>query len=276
MKRREFIQTGAVGAGAIAVLGASACAVAENPVSRRSGDLPGPIAALRSRVGEAPPPIREEERVARRQRAQRLMTEAGIDALFIEPGPGLTYFAGVRWGRSERTFGLLLPCRGEGVIICPAFEEGRAQRRVDGRFEIRTWQEDESPFALIGQTLREMGFATGRLGLEESTRHFIAAGIARDVPALEIVPGDPVTHRCRGIKTAHELELMRFANRITVEAVEATFASLRPGMTQADLSHRPRRLRPAGLWQRRLGARPDRRVVGLSARLGEPGAAEGR
>lgn len=236
MKRRDFLQASALGAGAIAVLGASGCAIAENPAARRRGDLPGPIAALRSRADEAPPPITEAERAERRERARRLMGEAGLDAIFIEPGASLTYFAGIRWGRSERTFGLLLPRRGEPVVICPAFEQGRAERTVEDRFEIRVWQEDESPFALIGDVMRERRLATGRLGLEESTRYFVAQGIGRDAPALEIVGADPVTHRSRGVKSASEIALMRFANRITVEAVEATFASLEVGMTQSDLS----------------------------------------
>jgi Xaa-Pro dipeptidase len=164
------------------------------------------------------------------------MGESGFDALFIEPGSSLSYYADLRWGRSERTFGLLLPREGEGVVICPAFEEARAEKTVQGRFEIRAWQEDENPFALIGSTLREQGLATGRLGLEETTRYFIAAGLAGAVPALTIASGDPVTHGCRGLKTAHEVEIMRFANQITVEAIEATFQSLEEGMTQADLA----------------------------------------
>lgn len=237
MKRRDFIQASALGAGALAVLGTSACAAGENPeVQAGAAELPAPIAALRSRTADAPPPITEEERRARRARAQQLMGESSIDALFIEPGSSLGYFADLRWGRSERTFGLLLPREGEGIVICPAFEEGRAAKTVADRFEIRTWQENESPFALIGAALRGWGKATGTLGLEETTRHFVAAGVTRSTPALKVVSGDPVTHGARGIKTAHEVEIMRFANRITVEAIEAAFASLYEGMTQADLS----------------------------------------
>src|SRR5690606_1377185 len=142
MKRREFIQAGALGAGALAVLGAGACAAAENPSRSDDEALPPPVAALTSRAAEAPPPITEEERERRRERARDLMGQAGVDALFIEPGASLTYFAGVRWGRSERTFGLLLPRRGEPVIICPAFEKERAENAVRGRFEIRVWEED--------------------------------------------------------------------------------------------------------------------------------------
>ena len=241
MKRRHFIQTGVLGAGAVTLLGTQACAAGENPdVSEASEALPGPIAALESRAGEAPPPITEEERAARRARAQELLAESGVDALFVEPGASLTYFAGVRWGRSERTFGLLLPRRGEPVIVCPAFEKERAEKSTGGRFEIRVWQEDESPFALIGGIMRDWGRATGRLALEESTRFFVAQGIGRDAGSLDLASGDPITHRCRGIKSAHEIEIMRFANRITVEAIEAAFASLREGTTQRELGRNVR------------------------------------
>jgi len=235
MMRREFIQAGVLGAGAITVLGASACAAGANPDAGEEA-LPGPIAALRARRDEAPPPITEEERAARRARAQELMARARIDALFIEPGASLSYFADIRWGRSERTFGMLLPARGEPVVICPAFERQRAEKATGGRFEIRVWEEDESPFALIGRTMRDWGRATGRLALEESTRYFVAHGLSRDAGALELVSGDPITHRCRGIKSQHEIEIMRFANEITLEAIEATFASMYEGMTQRELS----------------------------------------
>ncbi len=236
MRRRSFIQAGVLGAGAVTLLGAEACAAGENPEAGGGEEaLPRPIAALRSRREEAPPPITEEERAGRRARARELMAGADVDALFVEPGASLSYFADVRWGRSERTFGLLLPRRGEPVVICPAFEKERAEASTGGRFEIRVWQEDESPFARIGAVMRERGRAAGRLALEESTRYFVARGIARDAGALDIVSGDPVTHRCRGVKSAHEVEIMRFANRITLEAVEAAFASLSEGVTQREL-----------------------------------------
>jgi Xaa-Pro dipeptidase len=240
MRRRKFLRAGALGAGALAVLGDRALAgevadEANGELATAGAGLPEPVARLRSRVSEAPPPISEAERVARRARARALMGEAKVDALFVEPGSSLSYFADLRWGRSERTFGLFLPREGEAVVVCPSFERARAEKTVAGRFEIRVWQEDESPFELLGGLLRERGRSTGRLALEESTRYFVAAGSASAAPAVQLVSGDPITHGCRGIKTAHEVEIMRFANRITVEAIEATFASLREGMSQGDV-----------------------------------------
>ncbi|SPE39106.1 Putative metal-dependent dipeptidase (fragment) [Candidatus Sulfopaludibacter sp. SbA3] len=42
------------------------------------------------------------ERIAKLQDA---MKEFGLQAVVLEPGPAMTYLTGVRWGKSERTFG---------------------------------------------------------------------------------------------------------------------------------------------------------------------------
>lgn len=191
-----------------------------------------------SLVAEAPPPISDGERAARRAKAQRLMAEAGVGALLVEPGPGLHYFAGVRWGRSERLFGLLLPRAGDAIVISPAFERERAESQIGKAFAIRTWEEDESPYALIGSAMREWGHGGGTLAVESSARFFVADALARITPALRVVSGDPITQACRGVKDAHEIALMRHANRVTLEAYRLALASLHEGLTQAELGRR--------------------------------------
>ena len=47
-------------------------------------------------------PISKEERAARIAKVQRLMQQANIGALLVEPGSSLVYFTGVQWWRSER------------------------------------------------------------------------------------------------------------------------------------------------------------------------------
>jgi Xaa-Pro dipeptidase len=232
MRRRNFLK-----AGATSLFGTAAFAPRELlGAPATTGELPAPIASLRARTTAAPPPIREEERAERRAKAQRLMRERGIDALFVEPGPSLLYFTGVRWGRSERPFGMLLPREGDAILISPAFEVERAQNASGGRFEIRGWQEDESPYARIADTLREWGTSSGTVAVDGEGRFFIADGLTRAAPALDVVIADPVVHGCRGVKSAHELDLLRFANEVTLEAIQAGFRTLRPGMTQAELA----------------------------------------
>ncbi len=184
---------------------------------------------------QEPAPISETERAARRAKAQRLMSTSLVHALLVEPGPSLDYFGGLRWGRSERLFALLIPRRGEAVVVCPAFERERAESQIDNRFRIRVWQEDESPYTLVASIMRDWGFATGTLAVESSARLFVADALAKVRPALQVVSGDPITQQCRGIKESHEIELMRHANRVTIEAYRATLQTLREGMMQNEL-----------------------------------------
>ena len=69
---------------------------------------PDAIRRLRSRKPDVKP-ITLEERLARIEKARRLMSESRIDALVLTSGSSLEYFTGVRWGLSERMFGAVIP-----------------------------------------------------------------------------------------------------------------------------------------------------------------------
>jgi len=201
--------------------------------------LPPAIARLRSRRAEAKP-IGRDERGARREQARRLMVEQGLDAVVLAEGTSLRYFAGVHWWGSERLFAAVLPARGEPFYVCPAFEEGRAREQLAAgtdpeRADVRTWQEDESPYERLAQGLRERGVGTGRVGLEENVRFVFADGIAAAAPQLKLASATPVTAGCRMIKSEHEVALMRLAAEVTLAAYEATYRSVRAGMTQHDV-----------------------------------------
>ena len=59
-------------------------------------------------------------------------------------------------------------------------------------------------------------------------------GIAQAAPALDVVDATQVTAGCRGVKDAHELELMTLANEVTLTAYKAAYLALEEGMTQRD------------------------------------------
>jgi Xaa-Pro aminopeptidase len=236
MERREFVQRGATLTSAAALLGFNPIEADAEPVPEMRREIAPELARLQSRTSVAPAPITESERAERRDKAQRLMKERGYSAMLIEPGPNMTYFSGIDWGRSERLFALILPQTGKGIVISPAFEEQRAANQVDGRFEIRVWQEDESPEALIASALKEWGFATGKLAVDGNARTFVFNELALAAPAIQMGTAEPVTNACRGVKSAHEIEIMRFANQITLDAYRAAHRTLRAGMTQAELA----------------------------------------
>jgi Xaa-Pro dipeptidase len=181
-------------------------------------------------------PISDTERHARVEKARKLMTDNGIGAIFLEGGTSMFYFTGVRWGNSERTFGVVIPAKGALAWVTPGFEEQRARELIKGATDVRAWQEDESPFRLIAQILRDRGVATGKVGMEERVRFFIADGVRQELPTAQFVSATPVTAGCRMIKSPAEIALMQRANNITLQAIGSSFKTLKEGMTTQELS----------------------------------------
>jgi Xaa-Pro dipeptidase len=206
---------------------------ADRPAEPSSSTAPAAIANL-TPMTSGLVPISAAEREARIEQARRLMVEQRIDAMFLESGSSLFYYTGVRWGTSERPFGVVIPARGDPAWISPAFEEQRAREVIMPAGEIRLWQEDEDPCAFIAGILRDRGAATGRIGIDERVRFFIVDGI-RAATRGELVSATPVTAGCRMIKSPAEIALMQRANDITLNAIQAALQTLKEGMTQGEL-----------------------------------------
>jgi len=204
-----------------------------------SGPLPARVAALTSMRGNAKP-ITAQERRGRLEKARRLMSEQKIDAIVLTGGTSLNYFTGIRWGNSERLFAVVVPKVGNPYIVTPAFEEDRTREQLTGgpmeHTDVAIWQEDESPFALVAQGLRDRGIAAGRIGVEETTKFVFADSMGDATPALKIVSATPITAGCRMIKDSHEIELMKIACEATLKCYEAVYRALQPGMTQNAVS----------------------------------------
>ena len=202
-------------------------------------DVPDLIKNLRPMTRDVVP-ITDEERMARIAKAQKLMGEQKIDAIILAGGTSLNYFTGIRWGNSERLFAVVIPKVGNPYIVTPAFEEDRTREQlVAGPMEhtdVSVYQEDESPFEKVAQGLKDRGIATGRIGVEETTKFVFADSVGGAAPALKVTSATPITAGCRMIKEAHEVELMRLACQVTLKCYEAVFRALQPGMTQNQVS----------------------------------------
>jgi Xaa-Pro dipeptidase len=223
MKRRTFLRWSAA-----AGLGAAAAPHTTSALGAQRASALKPMTA-------GIVPITDDERRARLEKARRLMAETGVGAIYFEGGSSLFYFTGVRWGSSERPFVAVIPAKGELAWVCPAFEEARARELIRFGTDVRTWQEDASPYRLIAQILKDRGVATGRVGVEERLRFFVLNGVKKEAPALDYVDATPITAGCRMIKSPAEIALMQRASDMTIAAYKAGLATLREGMTQDDL-----------------------------------------
>jgi Xaa-Pro dipeptidase len=173
------------------------------------------------------------ERIAR---AQMLMREHGLAAIYLHAGTSLRYFTGLVWRSSERLVGALLPAQGDVEFLAPAFEEGTVRDYQVLPGAIHTWHEHESPYRLLRQRLDALDRADGqRLGLCESTPFFIVDGVRQVAGDWQLVNARPVTSACRMRKSDNEIALMQRAHDMTLAVHRATASMLHEGIGAAEV-----------------------------------------
>jgi Xaa-Pro dipeptidase len=192
------------------------------------------LARLKNMRGDVPA-IGVDERLRRIDKAQRLMREKGMDALWLDVSSSLTYFTGLRMGRSERCHGAVLPARGDIVYLSPAFEVEKLRTMISFGDKVAQWEEDEDPTALLIDTVRGFGAGSGLIALDEATPFFTVDGMRKAGNAFSFINGSEITAACRMIKSEHEIALMQTAKTITLEAHKAAARILREGITTTEV-----------------------------------------
>lgn len=179
------------------------------------------------------PAIDVAERWARIARAQELTEALGADALLVNAGASLRYFSGLPWGQSERLVVMLLVPGREPIMICPHFEIGTLEADLAIPVDIRSWQEDEDPAALVSDVLAQVGAKT--LAIDPELPFHFAERIRQGGAAL--VDAMAVMKQCRMVKSAAEIALMQQAKDMTLSIHHAAARILAPGIRQSEVVH---------------------------------------
>lgn len=229
IKRRDFIKLSAGSAAGATFLTSCATPAATPPPSS------SPMDKLTDMTTDIKP-ITKEERLSRIEKAQKLMAENKIQALYLDAGTSMEYFTGIKWGQSERMLAAIIPAKGDVKYVSPGFEAERVKELMTIDGEIRIWEEHESPYAVVANAFRDMGIRNGAIGMEERVRFFLFDGIRKEASHLTYVSGDPVSVPLRMYKTPSELALMQRANDITIRAHQVCTEMMEEGMTPQEFS----------------------------------------
>jgi len=186
-------------------------------------------------------PITESEYQTRIARAQALMREQDIAALFLAAGSNLQYFTGVQWHASERMVGAILPASGALEYLAPAFEEGTVRDFQVVPGVINTWQEHENPYALLLECLKRLGIlpndgAQPKVGLCSSLPFFMFEGIRQLTSGYRFVDAGGITTACRQCKSPAEIALMQRAKDMTLEVHKAAASILHEGISTTEVA----------------------------------------
>jgi Xaa-Pro dipeptidase len=223
MLRRDFLRT--------ASLAAATPWLPSFSLAMNSDALPK-YAEMPGRLQNAPS-ISAEDYAVRVARLQVLLNERKIAGLFCEPWVNSFYFTGYQTGRSERLIALFIPAQGESVVISPAFEESRLRHEA-GFAKIYTWEEHESPYALFGKILSDLGLRTGTIAIEPTTRYFVVDAISREAPLAKLINGESLCEALRMRKSDKELALMRLSLDATEACIRQTWTQMKLGMKEQE------------------------------------------
>lgn len=254
LKRRDFIKLTAGSTAGAAFL--ASC----NSSAETTSKADTPLDKLKPMTGDVKP-ITVAEREARIEKAQKLMVDNKIQALYLDGGTSMNYFTGIRWGTSERMMAAIIPAKGEVKYISPAFEAERVKELMTIGNDIRVWEEHESPYKQVVLAFKDFGINSGNIAMEEQVRFFLFDGIRKEASHLNYISGDPVTAACRKYKSAAEIALLQKANNIAIEAYKASVQMLEEGMTPQEFSAITAEA------HKRLGV-----SGGIGANFGEPSA----
>jgi Xaa-Pro dipeptidase len=174
------------------------------------------------------PVIGADERSDRLARARAATAASGAAALLVSAGASLRYFTGVGWSPTERLVALLLPVAGEPIVICPAFERGSLVAELEIAADIRLWEEDADPVALVVDALP----AGATLALDP----LLPFAVARRLGAtLTVTDGAGIIDGLRMIKSPAELALMAQAKAMTLEVHRRTARILAPSIRASEV-----------------------------------------
>lgn len=214
-----------MGAGATAIAGSVIPGIALAGIGKVPKKTP---------IAEAAP-IATAERQARMAKAQALMRAQGIGAMLVEAGSTLRYFTGIDWWRSERLTAALIPAEGPICVVTPFFEEPSIREMLDVPGDVRVWQEDESPAALVAGWLKDRKLAGRPVAIEETTRYFAIDGLQKALPGVRVRSGAGIVNACRMVKSPAEIALMQRASDIVIAAYRAVAPKIDRGMEGKDI-----------------------------------------
>lgn len=181
-------------------------------------------------------PIQLGEFKQRVKKAQAIMRNLDIPAIYVNAGTNLYYFTGTKWHPSERLVGAIIPAEGAVEFIAPYFEIDTLKGFMQLKGKVHGWHEDESPYQLLINVLHNMGISKGKIGIDESAAFFIYDGLSQISKDFDYVNAKPVTACCRMQKSANEIALLQRAKAMTLEVHKAAAKILKPGISTQEVT----------------------------------------
>lgn len=175
-------------------------------------------------------------------RAAREAAARDVDALLITPSPDYTYLLGYAAPALERLTCLVIPAEGTPTLVLPLLEEPLARHELGelaDELAFVPWEETDDPFGLVRQLLEGRAL---RVALQDQMWARFVLRLRAALDPAELVVAGPALAALRRIKSAAEVDRLRFAARAADAALDAIRGERLSGRTEREVSDRIRTL----------------------------------
>jgi Xaa-Pro dipeptidase len=191
-------------------------------------------------------PFTESEYRDRHQRAQAFMDRDGLDALVVSEKNNYWYFSGLisyQLDHIQRPQICILPKSGKPLLLVYGNDKAKA-KALPWVGEVRAYTDVPFPREMIAGCVKEMGLGEAKLGFELGDDQRLGfpvnylSGLTEALPKAEIKDGTAALTEMRIIKSPQEIDFIRKACEISVNAYARCLPQLRPGMTRREVADR--------------------------------------
>ena len=191
------------------------------------------------------PPARgfsQSELAQRTEKLQQQMALRQIDAVFFTTEPEFRYFSGFKsqfWESPTRPWFLVIPAQGKPIAVVPQIGVcSFAQTWIE---DVRSWpspRPEDDGVTLLAMTLAELSKTSRRIGVmlgPETHLRMPAANyqlLQERLAGHQMLDISKIVRNLRSVKSAAEVEKIRFACEVTAAGFDYLRANLKAGITE--------------------------------------------
>ena len=169
---------------------------------------------------------------SRRQRAQELMAQHGVDALHVTSRENYFYLT----GDIRSVARIFLPQKGTPTIIV-FDEEIESAKKATGIEDVRGWRSPQDLMRIFFSITKKYDLRAKKVGFcVHSTPAFLLHRVQQLNPKMTIVESEEILMPLRYVKDPTEIDSMRKAAQAADKGLEAAISEIAPGRTEIDVA----------------------------------------
>lgn len=186
----------------------------------------------------------------RAARAQAIMREHSLDALFVTAPHNVRYFTGFDsqfWESPTRPWFVVVPPEGKPIAVIP--EIGAPEMAATWIDDVRTWpspRPEDDGTSLLAASIAGLPRRFGRVGAELGREMAIRMPVIQlldlkeALSGIEVVDGSPCLWRIRMVKSQAEIDHIRFICELASDAYNGLPEHISKGETEREIARKLR------------------------------------